>query len=264
MTNHELSKHLKDNAIEHSYLYHYTTIETLLRIIESKSFRFSRVDKVNDPVEEERASRTENDYYICCFTHNVRESITLWHMYANSDKGVRIGVKNIDFFTGDAFYYDGSNKVFFHDEIISSDNNHQKIIRLNNGYVQLDGPYKTDVLYANNDLKRNFVENNQYGGLSIKKVYPYILIGIKGEAWDYEAETRYYISLPLYNRLNIEYLFLCLSDKFFQGLKITFNPFIQENEKEKIVYKIKQKISINNFNTIHFKHSDLSGKIKLK
>jgi hypothetical protein len=177
--------------------------------------------------------------------------------------GVRIGVKNRDFFSGNAYYQCDTIDVYFEDEIISSDNIPKKIIRLNNGYVQLDGPHKLDVLYADNDLKKSYVKNQQSEGLSLQLVNPYIMLGIKGEAWKFESETRFFITLTLHDRLNIEYLYLGLSDKFFEDLEITFNPFIKEDEKEKIREDIKEKLNTSLNNPIQFKNSELDGKIRL-
>jgi hypothetical protein len=77
MENYKLSQILRDKADSHQYLYHYTTVESLYKIIESGAFRFSRIDKVNDPVEGQRAKKSILDYYVSSFTHDTKESIPL-------------------------------------------------------------------------------------------------------------------------------------------------------------------------------------------
>lgn len=61
------------------YLFHYTTAETLKKIITSKAFKFSRNDRLNDKIEETRSPYVQ--YYVSCFSCVKEESIPLWYIY---------------------------------------------------------------------------------------------------------------------------------------------------------------------------------------
>ncbi|MFY8352240.1 DUF2971 domain-containing protein [Pseudoalteromonas sp. SSM20] len=82
-------------------LHHYTTLETLALILESKKIRFNRLTNVDDVQESENFGRYDLSpfIYISCWTLSPEESIPLWKMYTSNMKGVRIT------FDGDPFHY---------------------------------------------------------------------------------------------------------------------------------------------------------------
>lgn len=73
-------------------IYHYTTIETLALIIESKCIKFSRLDMLDDKTESEPFSVFNPLQYIfsSSYTYDESENIPLWKMYANMETGIRI------------------------------------------------------------------------------------------------------------------------------------------------------------------------------
>lgn len=80
-------------------LYHYTSIETLALILESRTLRFSRLDAVNDP---EEASASDLDgaatlVFASCWTAQERESLAMWRMYTPDMQGIRIALPNNPF-----------------------------------------------------------------------------------------------------------------------------------------------------------------------
>lgn len=83
-------------------IHHYTSIENLALILKNKTFRFTRLDKVDDG--EECNLKNEGlllSYYtfVSCWTCQSEESIPLWKMYAGKDMhGVRLTFKNQDIF----------------------------------------------------------------------------------------------------------------------------------------------------------------------
>ena len=74
------------------YLYHYTSIETLALILESKKIRFNRLDNVDDLEEAETSDLGNLGRYcfVSCWTEDKEESIPFWGMYTRDMKGVRI------------------------------------------------------------------------------------------------------------------------------------------------------------------------------
>lgn len=75
-----------------SYLYHYTSIETLALILKNKTIRFSSLSRVDD-IEEQRTDDYGNLGRFCfvsCWTNETEESIPLWNLYTPNMTGVRI------------------------------------------------------------------------------------------------------------------------------------------------------------------------------
>ena len=75
-------------------LYHYTTINTLGLILQSKSINFSRADKVNDKREGSSSDFGSFAQYLflSCWTETAEENLALWNIYTPKMRGVRIGL----------------------------------------------------------------------------------------------------------------------------------------------------------------------------
>lgn len=73
-------------------LFHYTTINTLALILDTKSIKFSRLDQLDDKTEAEPFAEFNPLQYIfsASFTDDPVESIPMWRMYANMETGIRI------------------------------------------------------------------------------------------------------------------------------------------------------------------------------
>ncbi|MCL1135306.1 DUF2971 domain-containing protein [Shewanella hafniensis] len=73
-------------------LHHYTTIENLALILNSKKIRFSRLTTVDDTEESENFGEYNIApfIFVSCWTTNNVESIPLWKMYTGNMRGVRI------------------------------------------------------------------------------------------------------------------------------------------------------------------------------
>lgn len=221
-------------------LYHYTTLDSLKKIIKSRTLLFNRCDKLNDLIE---GNRSEVKYFVACFTYHEEESIPMWYMYRRSNNhcihcnvGVRISVENCDFFTG---------KVY------------------------LD-PEKKDIFYTASQLGEVFCGNTIYddankytcptqgtinpdSGLSVRLTnVPNLGLRGKTAAWKYEQEARFFM---LDNELlNVDKIFLELDDSFFEKLKITISPLLSDDliaNAEKEIEKLLGKD--------RFKHSTLKG-----
>lgn len=80
-------------------IYHYTTIDSLAMIMNSRSIKFNRLDKVDDIEErvESKNVRLWQYMFVSCWTESSEESIPLWRMYSGNSHGVRIGM-DVDMF----------------------------------------------------------------------------------------------------------------------------------------------------------------------
>lgn len=74
------------------YLYHYTTVDTLAKIIETKKLKFNRLDRVDDLNEGKTHDIGNLGMYcfVSCWTDLETEEIPLWEMYSNGKRGVRL------------------------------------------------------------------------------------------------------------------------------------------------------------------------------
>lgn len=75
-------------------LYHYTSINNLALILDSKKIRFTRLDLINDPDEGMSKDFGSMAMYIfvSCWTKNPEENFALWNMYTDNMRGVRIHI----------------------------------------------------------------------------------------------------------------------------------------------------------------------------
>ena len=71
-----------ESATKHKFLHQYTSFEALYKIICCKSLRFTRVDLLNDSVENDaQAKLWKKKVYVSCFTHLEHESPFFWATY---------------------------------------------------------------------------------------------------------------------------------------------------------------------------------------
>ncbi|MDE7419113.1 MAG: DUF2971 domain-containing protein [Muribaculaceae bacterium] len=81
-------------------LYHYTTIDSLAHILNSRSIKFNRLDQLDDLTESEEFSDFNplRFTFSSSFTGDKRENIALWKMYANMETGVRLEFDSTNMF----------------------------------------------------------------------------------------------------------------------------------------------------------------------
>lgn len=81
-----------------AYLYQYTTMDSVLAILENKTIRFTRLDSLNDLNEGccGEYAHLKKYVYISSWSADERESIPMWSLYGKKDnildEGVRIKV----------------------------------------------------------------------------------------------------------------------------------------------------------------------------
>jgi hypothetical protein len=82
-------------------IYHYTSINNLALILQSRSIRFSDLLSANDKLEGITKDYGTFGKYVLvsCWTKNSAESLPLWNMYTDKMRGVRIELPLIPFET---------------------------------------------------------------------------------------------------------------------------------------------------------------------
>ncbi|MCK4343666.1 MAG: hypothetical protein KAX05_00150 [Bacteroidales bacterium] len=73
-------------------LFHYSSINKLALILDSKKIRFNRLDLVNDPNEgiSKDFGAMAMYMFVSCWTKNSEENFALWNMYTDKMRGIRI------------------------------------------------------------------------------------------------------------------------------------------------------------------------------
>jgi hypothetical protein len=73
-------------------IHHYTDINTFSLILNYKTIRFNRLDRVDDITEEEsfKVLKLAKFFFVSCWTYDQNESIPQWNMYTKDMAGVRI------------------------------------------------------------------------------------------------------------------------------------------------------------------------------
>lgn len=246
--------------MELNKLYHYTKLDTLDKILESRSLRFNRNDKLNDMLEHSRSSDAGFNYYVTCFTHNEVESIPMWYMYAQK-MGVRIAFKSKDLFKNRMYFLEGDKKKYFSYEVRGYEGDkplYNNIYEFEGSTIEIGKPLATIVIY--DDEMINLNHTHKYGGGSIKisTTNVYQMAAIKGTAWSYECESRYFLLTNGHYKF-IDSIFVELEEKVFDGLEIVFSPFYSEDELINLKKEMRNKYPDVKFNFIK---SELLGKIQ--
>lgn len=182
-------------------VYHYTSIDTLARILKSKKMRFKRLDTVNDMYDGKMQDFKDAQklMFVSCFTKSNQENIPLWEIYAGP-KGVRIGLNDLIF--GPPCH------KFFNNEIgREQDQNLFGTISDENSVIF--GP--TEVDYSNEHVE-DVIEDRFGGGLKV--FYPLKIGNKKSTHWSFEDEVRFKL--------------------------LSFNAMVGEESIEKLLEKMKR------------------------
>lgn len=96
-----------EKAKSHQYLYHYTNIDALEKILENNSLRLSRIDKVNDSEENKRiTSLWHSKLFLACFTYKIDNEKYFYQNYGN----VRLCFKQSDLKIDTVFFNEKLNQ----------------------------------------------------------------------------------------------------------------------------------------------------------
>ena len=74
------------------FLYHYTNVSTLDRILRNQNIKFSPLTVLDDSEEEKVQDKQQYGKYcfVSSWTEEEEESIPMWNIYTNLSEGVRI------------------------------------------------------------------------------------------------------------------------------------------------------------------------------
>ncbi len=162
-------------------LFHYTSIEALSLILQSKKIRFSRADLVND-LEELRiidVPELKKSVFISCWTASAEESVPLWKIYASNLKGVRVKLPTAMFKRGSESYLSYSGKCSIIN-LMSLEN----VVKRGKGYSWIPFLFGAPVQYSS-DNSVSVLDNEE---LIVDRIG-----NVKLKHWAFEEEFRFII-----------------------------------------------------------------------
>lgn len=253
---------------------HYTSIESLDKILESKKNRFGRFDLTDDQTENQGVPEVlKNNYFISCWSSESREMIPQWSMYAQN--GIRIElplkwyikheipVKDTTSILDFSKILDDSHpavNIFFPVPFLEvfSNNNYAISPPINetNGFV-------LEVEYCE-DFKEKKQKNWNYDSLT-KSTYLqdlHSLIRYKDEYWEFQKEIRYYLTTICKDGIQDylpEYLFVPINPEALSKIEITLYPNCTKDDELKVIEICKKHLRSYE-PEIHIKRSQLDGK----
>ncbi len=186
------------------YLYQYTNIEALKKILLSRTILFNRLDLLNDPYEgmvmldkEHKIDGLSRLLYCSCWTANPIESISMWGIYSDF-RGVRIKAKS-NLFSGSLDLQETDSGFVPVGNIMPIPLQRKgsvsgKSVQIKRVY----GPIKIEYVVDINETYSNAVKNHRESKIKISEGNRAIKIlelgNKKVDYWKYENEWRFKIS----------------------------------------------------------------------
>ena len=255
-------------------LYHYTSIDSFVQILENKSIKFNNLTACDDidEADSEDLGRAGKYVFVSCWTREAKESIPMWSQYSGNMSGIRIGMKKYPFVRR-RFDNRGYGEPF------ESYLNYQKYFDENKMSFVPNQPILIDVEYVEDEKKikpciitEGTIEDVEkfIRGESSKCTLSFDAIGkYKKTCWAFQNECRYKIfGMPMgIKEMNIsdakvswdkqkEYmrrvmdksyvpgyqaLFLDLDDEAIDDMEIVFGPRMNKSEKILLSHYLKSK-----------------------
>lgn len=267
-------------------LYHYTSFETLKLILKNNSFRFTRLDKLNDPMEGYllKYENYRENIFVSSWSAVAKEQIPMWKIYSNDFKGVRIGMPvNLFNFNDDmlirTFGYPkkflASSKLDKSYSIIKSfneDKSNSNIVleEISKVFGPCQVNYKSNLRKLNENVIKNVSDKN---GIISVTINFYELGQQKISDWKYEREYRYLIFYnnivatsardDVFNgnyenhKIETEFLDVNFNENALNGIEVIMGP----NSSEKEIEEINQILKSKKLWSYTIKKSDISIKL---
>jgi hypothetical protein len=222
-------------------IHHYTSIQSLALILESKKIRFTRIDRLDDIKEIDGfPSRLKQTVFVSCWTEDDQENISLWSLYTQM-KGVRISLPK-DMFNKYFIKAGDYGNWGFGFDIISP----LPLEKIRTDEYLVSNPFwLEDGFYKKITYSDSFIENrkNAYnidsdGSINIKYI-PDLFIH-KDLIWAFQRESRFYLiafQLPPINlfkdreiqMLNIKSIERQYVDDFISNIDVELNNEVLNN-----------------------------------
>lgn len=243
----ELIQYLCDDTrrlANSEYIYHYTTLSSLIKIIRNESWHLTNAANMNDILEYQNGDKSRwPNIFFCSFMTEVKESIGMWSMYAQPwEKGIKIAIPSNVL----RKWIRGITKL----EEISLSNYKPtgRTVLIEPGQLHL-----ASVVYSNTDsfIKKdnkdnieklywsNVVNTNLRNAAHMSELTGYI----KDMAWSYEKEIRIlaeFDNIQRFQRVSIK-----LTDEVINSMIITESPLFEGNLMDELRKETQRQLSID-------------------
>lgn len=248
-------------------IYHYTSVDTLEKILSGKSILFRRLDCVDD-VMEYTVSEFAKYIFISCWTESKEENIPLWKMYTTDiTKGVRISLPQDMFKT----YSPTQSGRYVKNQISASLISADEILRSDYMVVPVDlsRDKENEIFFRHIEYVRNpqiavgKIKKTEYNGGNLYNVLEMNRLGrYKHKCWEFQQEVRFALTILPVNPykyagkangaenyanecaqmkdLPFSSYFLHLKDDIFDQLEITLSPNISEESRNLVDNLVQQ------------------------
>lgn len=248
------------------YVWHYTSIPTLMLILENKQIKFNSLKNVDDIHEGETKNigKLGKYIYVSCFTEDNDENIDLWTRYGVKGKGVRIRLDKNPFKIQERAASCISIGTISIQALNENEIERENIILNRSCVSAMDMDIvKVEYLSSDNEALRPHIPEEV--DINIGYLRSLKLGRIKSDDWSQQNESRYIKYLiPSKNEdsrdnINISngYMFEFLSDNAIKSMEITFGYDISEEERANIIKYIDD-WNLNNNGNIVFKNSNIN------
>ena len=263
-------------------LHHYTSINSLALILNSKSIRFNRLDNVDDLTETTfLPTRFRSYYFVSCWTKSEQENISLWHMYTKM-KGVKISFPDTPFVLHH-LKPDQFTEITLKSEIKFPVSSSNMILTHSTGFKFIFVPYDTnfnsfDVIYCHDNEQR--IKSSFLSSIDVNNTKRYTINNetpalVKNSIWTFQNECRFILKLlpvsiidqfgrkhnaeDLLQSLSVEqqHFDIPLNENILDNIVVTLGPDTTEADRI-IVQLLLDKYTDNG--TVYA--SSLTGKIK--
>ena len=263
----------KNNMIP-SHLYHYTSVETLLLILENKTFRFNRLDRMNDPLDgySELYSESRQNVFSSSWTAEKRDELPMWKIYSDL-KGVRLKMP-IDLFNHQdnltvAKLNNGNNYLIKsqlnksyaierQDLPYEHDKNYEGTLSVNSVY----GPTKIEYCTQESDLSKGLIMKRENVDFPFFEINLNLIGQKKIDYWSFEKEYRFRIfygnSIMLAGSSNVlkelfekspittNFIDVEFKPEALENIEIVLGPESNENT-EKTIEEALKRIKVKDF-----------------
>ena len=249
-TTSDLLEFLKKKGMNHNYYHHYTSLESVIKIIASEFFLLTRgtATCMNDQQEclAKGSQELWNQTYIGSFSYGDSENMAMWGLYSLPwEDAVRISIPKsamLKWISGIDQVYKVTLPILEKEEISPL----PRVVLSDIVYTNGKQNDITSKLYWNNSSIR--VNENQFYGIDYR---PEMTGFIKNDAWRYENEVRIHIQLQ--RDIQSERIGINIPPEVIDSLMITAGPYFSGDLLSRIAGKIPQVLNIHQVQESGFK-----------
>lgn len=257
----------------HQELHHYTTVNTLALILQSRKIRFNRLDRLDDIAESDQYGdfHLSSFLFVSCWTDSDVENISLWDRYSKGMTGVKISLPadpfeyhplkehpllDIKILGGEVLSFLPIEEMFTDEYMVSP----SFLINRNLLIRKVEYLDESELIQKRREAVEIVEVNGQFNA---KMKAPHDLTGYKSKIWALQQEVRYVlmiypmqartpsgalnpawakdISVHLYQKMtdgtkmSKEYFDIPIDEKYFNNMKITLGP--RATEADRIIVK---------------------------